>query len=1271
MSRAVLVLGAVVLLVTGSSRAFAQGVIYVDAAAPGGGDGQSWATAFQDLQDGLDDACASGGEIWVAGGLYQPDRGTLQRTEAFRLCNGLVLLGGFVGDETTRDQRNWTENPTILSGDLLEDDEPGFTNNGDNAYHVVVADRVDSSCLIDGFVIEGGNASGSGIHAEGGGIRGEQSDLQISHCVFRANSAYDGGGVFFFLGNPTFVDCIIIGNLATNETGGIICRADVYTPITPMLINCAVVGNRAGARMTSPGVLIITIGSSMIVRNSILWGNRYLTYNHYPRQIYGSFDVAYSCVEESSNWPSGPGNHKFDPLFVNAEGADGVAGTVDDDLRIWPGSPCIDAGDSSARPPDRFDIDADGDSTEPLPFDGWHAERFYDDPFTVDGGAGSAPIVDMGPFEGPVLTFTANPTQLEVLEGTQETLETRPSRDPLGPLDVSVTVEGDPDIVVTPPNLQFDSGNWTSPQLVSVEALQDPDFLDGQATVVLSAPNAVRTEVMASELDDDIAPGTLFVDASASGANNGSDWDNAFTDFQVALWEASQSGGAVTQIWVADGTYTPAAAGSRGTSFVLQNNLALYGGFAGGETSVGQRDWEANPTVLSGDLSGNDWANFGNRSDNSLHVVVASAANETAILDGFVIRGGNANVSSNDNHRGGGLYMYDGNPTFRNCLFTDNESTWEGGGAHLGNFDPTFLQCTFTKNRSREGGGAWAGGRFNTGGSPVFMGCLFEDNEAEAGAGMMAGDGAPTIIGCRFIGNSTTTWDEPSHGGGLYLRVGETSDAAVIADCEFSGNDTLGTGRDGGGMYLTGRGSAILLRCTFINNESGRGGGGLSAYTSSSAGLEIRLIDCEFIGNVASAGSGGGADAGGYARLILVQRCTFIQNVAGYAGGLSAGGRALVKDCSFIQNVVTGNGGGAVGSQSSFIGCAFVENEAVADGGGAATNNGSIFSECTFRDNVVTGPGRFGGGLYTQGGGAIKFCEFIGNTTAGRGGGFAGFSEPVVTNSLFLGNTAVEVGGGRYGGGSTVNCAFSGNSSAQGGAIWTNSSRSKVSGCTLYANTASIGGGLYASRYADLLIDNTIFRLNQDDSGTGQAAQIAFDERASLAVNYNCVSGWDGSLGGDGNFDADPLFYNADGPDGIPGTADDMLDLADGSPCIDAASNLAVPPDVTDLDEDLDTNEPTPLDLLRAGRFNDDPDTVDTGLGDPPLVDMGSYEFYPNSRSYSCPADFNGDGIVNTLDFLSFLNAFSAGDPSADFNGDGVVNTLDFLAFLNAYSEGC
>jgi len=54
-----------------------------------------------------------------------------------------------------------------------------------------------------------------------------------------------------------------------------------------------------------------------------------------------------------------------------------------------------------------------------------------------------------------------------------------------------------------------------------------------------------------------------------------------------------------------------------------------------------------------------------------------------------------------------------------------------------------------------------------------------------------------------------------------------------------------------------------------------------------------------------------------------------------------------------------------------------------------------------------------------------------------------------------------------------------------------------------------------------------------------------------------------------------------------------------------------------------------------------------------------------------CPADFNGDTVVNSLDFIAFLNAYTANDPSADFNGDTVINSLDFIAFLNAYTAGC
>ena len=113
----------------------------------------------------------------------------------------------------------------------------------------------------------------------------------------------------------------------------------------------------------------------------------------------GTLDVNYCCVQGwTGDWP-GEGNCNWDPLFVDADGADNLPGTEDDNLQLSPRSPCIDAGDNTAVPADTTDLDADDNTTEPTPWDFDGNPRFIDALHADDTGRGIPPIVDMGAFE--------------------------------------------------------------------------------------------------------------------------------------------------------------------------------------------------------------------------------------------------------------------------------------------------------------------------------------------------------------------------------------------------------------------------------------------------------------------------------------------------------------------------------------------------------------------------------------------------------------------------------------------------------------------------------------------------------------------------------------------------------------------------------------------------------------------------------------------------------------------------------------------------------
>jgi len=296
------------------------------------------------------------------------------------------------------------------------------------------------------------------------------------------------------------------------------------------------------------------------------------------------------------------------------------------------------------------------------------------------------------------------------------------------------------------------------------------------------------------------ANGTVhYVDADADGASNGSSWGDAFTELQLAL-DAAASG---DQIWVAEGTYTPTVehggTGDRYKSFQMANGVAIYGGFDGTETELGQRDWEAHPTILSGDLNGDDGPDFANNEENSYHVFYhpeGTNLESSAILDGFTISGGNANGDA-PHAFGGGMCNYGSSPVLTNCSFEGNWAYSGGGMFNNDSCSPVLTNCTFKANWASEGGGMQS----SYYSYPTLTNCTFAGNSAGVGGGIYSSYYSyPTLTNCTFSGNSA------SSGGGMFNFY---YSYPTLTNCTFSGNSAS----SGGGMYNANSASPALTNC--------------------------------------------------------------------------------------------------------------------------------------------------------------------------------------------------------------------------------------------------------------------------------------------------------------------------------------------------------------------------------------------------------------------------------------------------------------------------
>jgi parallel beta-helix repeat protein len=367
----------------------------------------SWENAYRDLQDALARARAGcGSEIWVAAGTYKPTQNPSDTAATFQLVNGVPVYGGFSGNETSRNQRNWLTNQTILTGDINND------RTGDAVCVVTASNDVGPATIIDGFTIIKGSQVGiycnggsptiahntikenyyDGIYCDGaspiitqntieqnnnlwgidcrnnsspdikacwiqdnatGGIGCDNSNPNITDCLItrNGNESGDGGGIYNDSSSPTVTNCVFRENRA-RYGGGIYNQ--YYS--SPRVTNCTFRGNTAdyyGGGMNNED------NSSPVATNCIFWGNEAADGNEIYNTYSSNPTVSYCDIQGETVYP-GTANINTDPLFYDANDPNSY--------HLTGNSPCIDKGNNSAVPPSVLtDIDGearvkDGDS---------------------------------------------------------------------------------------------------------------------------------------------------------------------------------------------------------------------------------------------------------------------------------------------------------------------------------------------------------------------------------------------------------------------------------------------------------------------------------------------------------------------------------------------------------------------------------------------------------------------------------------------------------------------------------------------------------------------------------------------------------------------------------------------------------------------------------------------------------------------------------------------------------------------------------------------
>ncbi|MBT5708503.1 MAG: hypothetical protein HOI66_19475, partial [Verrucomicrobia bacterium] len=183
--------------------------IYVDSGVSSNGNGSSWATAKKTIGAALDIA-VTGQQIWIAEGTYYPvSQSSTERGAFLSLPQGVSLIGGFAGDESSLNERAWYLHPTRLSGDI---GQTGVV--GDNSRILLqVGDPIEApvtlATVIDGLIFSDANQN---LPRWDAALNLVGASPLVRNCRFENNRGYLGGAVTFNNSDAILFNCLFTGN---------------------------------------------------------------------------------------------------------------------------------------------------------------------------------------------------------------------------------------------------------------------------------------------------------------------------------------------------------------------------------------------------------------------------------------------------------------------------------------------------------------------------------------------------------------------------------------------------------------------------------------------------------------------------------------------------------------------------------------------------------------------------------------------------------------------------------------------------------------------------------------------------------------------------------------------------------------------------------------------------------------------------------------------------------------------------------------------------